>query len=502
MLARSRGAAWTRRRATVRLLVIVWLLCAAIAPRAHADKLRIAVTPFSGEEAGRIEADVVEMIEGQVGVISSKVVARAQAELGSADVSEETMAAMARKLMAHGVLSGAISRGRKQYRLVLTLRVGETGAVVEEFAVVLGRKPRLGSHARRRIESILEPAIFALPSNAPGLAPPQAEPAEEEAKEARTGPGLTSDPGAADETSVQSRARTAEQAVAKATRRPASSMVAARTRGPAHDVTARAERRGALPSRPGIDLTAGASMLGRRLTFTTRPAFEDPPFVYHGNPVPAGRVQAELYPFALFGARGFFSGLGGTFVFERVISMSSRVEGLGAELPTRHQRWQAGVHYRIHMGEAKNSFAITLGGGYGEHLFTLDRTAIMDTTLAIDIPDVTYRAFDPGLAMRIPLSSSLALHARGAYLAIRDAGAIETREAYGDAFAWGIDSELGATLDLSSWLACRLGGQYTLVTFDFLDQGVLRDRDGDGVNDIERALDQFFGASLTCGLQF
>ncbi|MEM9492979.1 MAG: hypothetical protein AAGC55_27770, partial [Myxococcota bacterium] len=226
------------------------------------------------------------------------------------------------------------------------------------------------------------------------------------------------------------------------------------------------------------------------------------PFEYSGIPAPAARVRAELYPFALAGAGGPLSKLGAAVVFERVVYINSNVEGSAIDIETTHQRLGLGVHYRIDLGSSPRSPAISVGFGYDQLTFALDRQQLMDDVIDFDLPDVDYLAFYPTVAMRLPLGRRLAIFAHGAYMFISDAGAIENEDAYGSASASGFEGEAGVQMWITSRLQLRLGAQYRQIGFTFDGEGVLRDRNGDGQNDVVGATDLYYGGYLTAGFQF
>ena len=74
----------------------------------------------------------------------------------------------------------------------------------------------------------------------------------------------------------------------------------------------------------------------------------------------------------------------------------------------RHTRLQAAREIDIAqhgnpfaLGDAPTSPVLTVGAGYGGRTFVVDRSGLM-TSGSLDLPDVDYQLFDPGVALRLP----------------------------------------------------------------------------------------------------
>ncbi|MCG8422612.1 MAG: hypothetical protein MJE77_32250 [Proteobacteria bacterium] len=515
----------------VAALIATFLVGAPISD-AHAEKKRVVLLKFKGRQAKRVRNSVIKVLRRSARIALHGRFARALGDVGSMSAAGgDKLAVTARRLGIHGVVSGKVRRRRGWYILALTLREAASGKIVREFLVELGRKPRLTKRARRIMRREFIPAITDLAevsrtvassqgqsddidegdvdktevdkTDADGSDADEADFDEIDADESNVGKGRGGDAsGAAGMvSSVREPDKTGQKTAPIGGTSPArsGSTRPGGDRSRASGASIRAEKFRPFPR--SFDVAVGASMLGRRLSFQSRDVGLAP-FDYRGVPVPAARFRGTLYPFALAGADGFTSSLGASFVFERVVRNNSNVEGSAIDIPTTHQRWGVGVHYRIDVGRSGRSPSISIGAGYDQLTFTLDRRVLMDEVPGVDLPDVDYLVFYPTLSGELPLGSRLVLFTRSAFLFISDAGPIENENAYGSGSAYGFDAELGIELWLARRLLIRLAGEYTHISHDFEGDGALRDRDGDGTPDVDGALDQYYGAYLTAGFRF
>jgi MYXO-CTERM domain-containing protein len=471
---RRRRAGVPRRPGMSRGLVIAGVVAMAISAMwtpVHANTPRVVVNDFSGPAAERIRREVLEALVTMIEVVQPSDAVRAELQAG--EISDGRMAEMAREAGFDALLTGTISSKRGKNRVILTLRAGGNGAEIEHFSVDLGRKVQVSAAAGRRIRQAMEGALAELAA-IPVVQPQAPEGADSKAKDVNAEP--------ADED--------AENPISTPN---SSSGNAAGEAGGSPRATPAVRR--------GVELAAGGGGMGRKLSFAGQD-LDVAPYEYRSNPVPAARVQGEVYPGALLGTTGVFSNLGMSFAFERAFGMVSKVEGLDVNIPTTHQRWNAGLQVRVPLGTRHNSTTITVGGGYGQRAFYFDRTELILLNLDIDVPDVDYRAFDPGLAVRVPLGGRMALQLRGSYLLIRKVDDMDSPEWYGTATAYGADAEAAATLWVKPWLVVHAGVQYTRIDFTFAGNGARSDRDLDGILDVESALDEFYAGYLTAGLRF
>lgn len=486
---RVNDMAWNLQRWPAWFLALIVAVAAIMASpgSAQADEKQLVVLPFKGSRSKIIRDAIVDELARTALIVQSSRLSRALDGGDPADVDVYQLADAARQIGAQGVITGRVTRRRGWYILALTLVSAADGKIAREFMVELGRKPRLSSRARRLLRREFLPAIDELEelSGRPTRSTTGKRAAGTKKEGGQKGAGQRSSGRAAARTSgARSEGRSPR----------VGSGSSARTLGD----TRRAESAAAGRA---LDFAMGASVLGRRLSFNAQ-EIGLAPFEYSGLPMPAARLQGTLYPFGLAGAGGFLGNIGASFAYERIVFINSSVDGSAISIPTTHQRLGVGVHYRLDFGRAGESPALTVGAGYDQITFALDRDVLMDDVIAVDLPDVDYLVFYPTLGAELPLGSRLAIFTQLAYLVISDAGPIENENNYGSASASGFDAELGAEIRLPKRIVVRLGAEYTRITHSFEGEGDLRDRDGDGTADVEGALDQYFGGYLMAGFRF
>jgi hypothetical protein len=217
---------------------------------------------------------------------------------------------------------------------------------------------------------------------------------------------------------------------------------------------------------------------------------------YKGSLVPSILVTGELYPLALGGGRGLLAGLGVGFVFDRVLSIKSKL-GM-TEYDTAQMRYGGGLRWRINLGDKPTSPTVKLIAGINRLHFT-----IAHGTDSIDLPDVAYTYIDAGGAVRVPLGTPMvALYADVRYLQVLDSGEISEIKAYGGGSVLGLDAEAGLALTFARF-AVKVGAHYERIAFSFDGTGALTERDGNIRNqDVGGALDQYFSGYVTAGYLF
>ena len=480
------------------VIVIVAAILASPGP-AQADEKQIVVLPFKGPRSNVIhDALVDELARTALIVRASRLVEQLDgADPATVDIYK--LANAAREVGAQGVITGQVTRRKGWYILALTLISAADGKIVREFRVELGRKPALSDRAQRLFQREFLPTLDELEAASGGSGTGTTDGGDRRDGQ-KNGADQGGDKGSRGArvsagTSGGSGNRTGDSGTGSGNRPDRSGSGSGS--GTSAE-TSRSERLG--PGR-SLDVAMGMSVLGRRLSFDAAD-IGLAPFEYSGLPMPAARIHGTLYPFGLAGAGGFLGNVGASLVYERIVLVNSTVDGNAVSIPTRHQRLGVGVHYRLDLGDAGTSPALTFGAGYDQITFALDRDVLMDDVVDVDLPDVDYLAFYPTVGAELPLGSRLALYTQLAYLIISDAGPIENENNYGSASASGLDGELGAELRLPKGVLVRIGAEYTRISHSFQGDGELRDRDGDGTPDVEGAQDLYFGGYLMAGFRF
>jgi hypothetical protein len=251
-----------------------------------------------------------------------------------------------------------------------------------------------------------------------------------------------------------------------------------------------------------VDL--GASMTERTLKFQANAGLASPPMPYKNTPVPGGRVAGELYPFAFGDPSSALAGLGIAGDFDQVAKLTLWTSAeTTVPLKATDRHYSVGVRYRIAFGHTPTSPTLTLGAGYEARTFTVDRKGLMSPT-SLDLPDVDYRMYDPGLALRLPLGRHVAFTAEGRALLTTNAGPIQRPDQYGTAKITAGTASAGLELILGDRIAVRVAGEATQVDLKFSGNGMLSNsRDGNPATiDVHTATDRYLGGSATLAVLY
>lgn len=237
-------------------------------------------------------------------------------------------------------------------------------------------------------------------------------------------------------------------------------------------------------------ISGGPSLMTRSLQFTHR-AFDQAPKDFSSSPVPGVRVQGELYPIA-FSSRGFLANLGVGFELDQTFGL--KVNSGGMKLPTTVRHFSVGARIRIPLGGSE----IALVGGYGQRTFKISRGATM-----LDLPDIDYKLFDPGLAFRVPIGP-VQLFGDARALLITDAGQIQLKSQYGASDISAFDFEAGLEIAISRAVAVKLAGDFVAVGYDFKGTGDLsKNRDTDPTTqDVGGAAERYVGGAVSLAITY
>jgi hypothetical protein len=254
-------------------------------------------------------------------------------------------------------------------------------------------------------------------------------------------------------------------------------------------------------NRAAIRLDFGASVKNRKLLFNTR-QIAKPPKGYSNSPVPGARVALEVYPFAISARRATLAGLGFGIEYDRTLSLTVRLNPPGGgtviPLPTKQSHLMVDGRYRIVFGKTETSPALTLSAGLGLRSFVVDRSLLATGSgLVLDMPDVEYKMFSPGATFRWPVAKIIALTAAARGMLVFDAGAIQTKEEYGQATITGADASLGLDVVLGRHVGLRFAAEIAYLGFSFTGNGLqTTGRDGDPMSiDVGGATDRYLGGS-------
>jgi hypothetical protein len=250
-----------------------------------------------------------------------------------------------------------------------------------------------------------------------------------------------------------------------------------------------------------VDL--GASMSARSLKFQSR-TFDGAPGSYTNNPVPGGRVEAEVYPYALLDPSSFLAGFGVAADYDQVVSLTLRAsQEMTIPLKTTERRYSFGVRYRLALGRSPTSPTLTAGVGYAARTFAVDRSGLMSAG-SLDLPDVDYRMFDPGLAFRMPVGERFAVTVAGRALLLTSAGAIQGQDQYGTTKIIAGTASVGAEFAVTRRIAVRIAAEAAQFNLKFAGNGLLaKVRDGDSSTvDVRGATDRYYGGVATVAVTY
>lgn len=486
-------------------LLILAVVLSGAAGAADAAKKRIVVLEIGGPKGAKVQRGVVKLLKKEATVIGKKAYVAAAKQVEGYEPDADGVSKVARKLQAHGVITGKVSKRGRKYRLTLQIVEGRSGEVVGDGITVALKRGRLNTAARRKLERELKAVLSDLPE--PGSENAADEPVaaaegEGEATAEATPPPVETPPPDPEAERAAARARARERRLRERRRRVAIAQMKAGS-AQLSSVSRPAPPPERDPRDSGIETVAGVSFVSRKLDFTIADGLVDTPQGYDGALVPGVYAAAEIYPMALVERRGdgVARDFGISLVVDKVLLIKSRLEGAGAdELPTDQLRFGGGVVYRWNFGSATGP-TLKLGVRYNRLSFSIDETQAEDPA-AIEIPDVDYSYLDPGVGFRLPLGERLALLAEAHYIYVLDAGQIQEADQYGESSVFAFEGDLGAELKLTDNLVARTGVRYSQYSLDFEGEGDLTDRTGDGMQDVNAARDRYLGVYATAGVLF
>jgi hypothetical protein len=451
-------------------VAFILLLC----PRLAGAEKRVVVLEFEGPKAAAFQKTVIAIVKADHEYLSSKRFVRAAKKTKGFKADEAGVAKVARKLKAHGVLLGQVSKKGKRYKLTLKLREGNSGELAGDDITVTVVGTKVSGAALKKLKRNLLAAIDELPELEDERRVAREEPASEEIEEEEpTKVAAADEEGDADaEEPVKAEAEVSMSA------------------GDQADLMARGR---------AIDVVAGLAFVSRNLTFVSDPN-ADQPSGYQGGLVPGVYLAADLYPMALTGrSRGVLQNLGLSFELERILLINSKIQGTDTNLPTTQQRFGVGALYRWNLGRSPTSPTVKLGVAYNKASFTIDKS---DTGgRVVTIPNVDYTYLSPGVELRYPINETIALGAEAHYLFVTALGEMQQANFYGAASITAFDVELGGEYRLTSSLLARAGFRFNRFSMAFDGSGQLANPDG-GAQEVSSATDQYLGLYTMVGYLF
>ena len=525
----------TMRNAKLTLVSCAAMLVLAFGATGTASAARIVVLEVRGDDTSDFEDMLVETLKAQHDVVESRAFDRAARREGVGDdLDARAIAKVARSLEAVAVVDPMLAKRDGEWEFMIKVR-GQDGKVKRKMKIELDA-PRLGAKGKKKVsKAVLEVLDEVLAKDAPKAKVKPASRVDIDTEEDDDNP-LPATKGKA-KPKQKVAARQADPPVEKKARgkaredeenddaqdededdedaRPARSggrddeadeEDLDKDNDEAEDEDDDDEDRprkkrpkagGREIRRNGIMVEAGSSMISRKLTFSSRD-FEQAPRGYPGSPVPAAHAAVELYPVAIVKQKHIGAIVGFFAEYDKVMSLTTRTsQAMDVPLPTAQMRWTIGAKLRYAFGKAANLPSVYAGFGVGRRAFIVDRSQLPDG-VALDLPDVDYRIYEPVLGFRLPVGTErLALSVGGRVLFMKRAGSIQYDNEYGAAKITGGEGEAIIDAAITRMVLLRLRGSYTQIGYDFVGNGEQsNNRDGNpDTQDVGGARDIWIGAT-------
>jgi hypothetical protein len=509
---------------------------------------RVAVSSFEGDRGGSVAAAAVTALEDEFKVIAPKAVMRVADELAVA-VGDKDAEQLLTELEADVLVMGIVKKADGGHKL--TLRVVTKGGKKARSAHVLYGKKANNARVRRGIRTAVSTIVEASAEEAPAEEPERSDKAvrgkrgrdaDAGADEASAKPSKRGERDKASDSSegearpskradrdsdirdadadamLDKRSKSKGKAPADAAEGDAEAGAeadAARDDGADDkalagfnddedpdegerkssraDVEASVSKRSSSSSKKAplaARVSVGPSVTNRTLEFSHR-AFQQAPRDYSGGVVPGARAQGEVYPLA-FGGSGLLANLGIGFSFDQSIGL--KVNTGGMKLATTMRNYAVDARVRLPLGGVQ----VMVVGGYARRTFKIDRGGA-----AVDLPDVDYKMFNPGLGFSIPLGR-VAVFLEGRALLVTSAGPIERPSSYGQAKVTAFEGEGGVEIGITKRIGVRLVGNFVGVGYTFKGTGAMsNNRDDDSASkDVGGAAERYISGALTASVLY
>jgi hypothetical protein len=447
-------------------------------------KPRVAIVEFEGDPGGELSDVVAELLEGDYAISGPSQVRRAVDKLGldSELSSEKQLKKVAKELDAEAVIRGDVAE-KSSGRKILHVKLFAGGKKVKGFKVefVSAKSDKMRTALRDKLVERLD----AEKSKGDEAVADEDKPKGDDAEEDKPKSDDEDIDGGKKKKRVARAGGDDEEDIT-------GSVEVAPVRTSSHTA-----------NRAAIRVDFGPSASRRQLVFTSR-AFEQAPKAYENAVVPGGRVGGELFPLAFGNPDGIAAGLGVGGDFDQTVGLKLRSTAQpGTTFPVKQTHWSVGGRFRIAFGKKPTSPTVTLTGGIFHRRFSVDRTALMMGNV-IDLPDVLYQGYNPGVTMRFPFVASFALVLGGDAYLVTSAGQISKNTSYGQARITGGEGFAGFDVVLGKRFAVRAVGEFSQVGFAFTGNGTeANNRDGDPTTkDVGGAADRVIGGALTFGVLY
>jgi hypothetical protein len=526
------------------LLIVICGLCIAIPTQAMArPKTKIAVAPLDGDPGNKVALAVVDALAGKAyEVVGPKLTGREMTRLGLDTLDGKATRKLASKLGVVAIIDGKVSKAGKKRSL--HLEVHRRGKPVDGFTVEF--KSASSSGFRKGIHGEIGKKLDGAGEDPAEDDEPRRPFADEDRKrddEERTRKAdedrkrdddarrqaesdrKRDDDGRRQAESDRKRDFDRPRRVSASddddrARRPTASD---RKRGDDDAPRKSSEgRKGRVAAADDDDRTtrrrrsrvkddaapliaarvgAGGSVAQRQLSWDLRGGLtgtQIPPRVR--TTAGAGRVDGEVYPFALADPSSSLAALGLAAAYDRTFGLSIKVPNQTVSAPIDQSHFSIGARYRFAIGDASS---LALGLDYASRKYVAERGGLMGAVL--DAPDVAYSAVSPGAWLRVPVASSVTVFGGADGLLIFEAGAIQKTTSYGPATVYGLEATGGVDIALTKQIAVRIGLEYSQIMFTFTPKGatMANNRDNNPTSqDVMGATDRSIGGAVTLGFVY
>jgi hypothetical protein len=481
-------------------------------------KPKVAVVAFEGDGNGTVHDVVSELLDTDYQVTGARQVTRTIDKLGlDTEMSDKDLKKLANELEVDAIVRGDLSKSGK--RKLLHVKLFVNGKKVRGFKVEFAsaESDKFKSALKDKFDEKLakgggkkKPVVAEEPAATDEEDPLGGKKTKKTAKPDKTETAVPERNVAEDEASSDASAdedKPAEQA-SDDEDTGGKKVAAAGVDDEEIGVSATAERStssgsGRAANKVAVRLDVGPSATSRTLTFNSR-SFEQAPKPYENALVGGMRVGGELYPLAFGNPHGILAGIGFAGHYDQTLKLNLQSTAQpGTKFPVEQKHWGVGMRLRIGFGRSARAPTVTLGGGYFHRVFKVDRTALMQGNI-IDLPDVFYRGFDPGLEQRFPIIKQVALVLGGQALLVTDTGQIQQLYSYGQAKVTGGQGMAGIDIVIANRVALKIAGEYAQLGFKFTGNGEQTyNRDLDPATaDVGGASDKYIGGVATLAVLY
>ncbi len=440
------------------------------------EERRVLITKFQAEgKSPQRLADEALLVAAQslsewYKLVSIESYNNAVESLGITEETDETWAQIGAELGIHGVLSASVTKDGRIYKIAMTVRSGNNGAVLESGTVELRRTKLKAPDKEKIANQALALMNKALSADAKRIAE------EKEAKRLAEEQARKDAAAAAKKEEQEWQRKKEEQArLKKALARQKAAAGLVPVRGTAH---------------------LGMSFIGRTLQFSLNDLApgDFTPYGYDGSLASGVAIDGEVYPLGSLGNR-YIAGIGIGLSFDRTLALKSTQDGM-EEFDSVQMAWGAGLRYAYELGDKPDEMTVRARVGYNSLGHSIDFGDM------VYVPDVNYAYVDVGAGFRMMVIPKLAAAADVRYLVVLSTGTFAEADNYGGTSAWGLDFDLGADYEVIPNVLVRAGVRYTRMSLSFDGTGALTQVGGVGEQYVDGASDTFLGAYLTGGYRF